>query len=157
MWVESEKFLYGLLSGYAVLCLDPDNFHFFEEYWTVSWVCLVVFPAVAAVDFVTDAFIFIVSLEAALCTGRYRFKASSRCVSIFKTSFAAHWSFKILKNLSFCLFPGISMNLGGSFFFRVSSIGIEEMFLVVIQVAFFTSRRLCSFFSSFPYSSKSGM
>ena len=64
---------------------------------------------------------------------------------------------KYSKTLVFACSRGISMNLGGSFSLKVSKNGVEEMFLVGIQVAFFTSRRLYSFFSSFPYSSISGM
>ena len=40
----------------------------------------------------------------------------------------------------FACSPGISMNLGDSFSLKVSRSGVEEMFLVDIQVAFFTSR-----------------
>ena len=33
MWVYSDKFLNGLLSGYAFFCLDMDDFFFSFEYW----------------------------------------------------------------------------------------------------------------------------
>ena len=101
-----------------------------------------------AFDFVTGALIFILSLAAAPCTRRYRFMATFRCVFIFKTRFGAHWSFKIFVLLAF---------LRSSFFFKVSRSGEEEMILVVIQVDFFTSRRLYSFLSSLLYSLISGM
>ena len=64
---------------------------------------------------------------------------------------------KYSKTLVFACSPGISMHLGGSFSLKLSRSGLEEMFLVDIQVVFFTSRRLYSFFSSLPYSSMSGM
>ena len=44
---------------------------------------------------------------------------------------------KHLKTLVFACSPGISMNLCGSFSLKVSRSGVEEMFLVDIQVAFF--------------------
>ena len=42
------------------------------------------------------------------------------------------------------------MNPGDSVSFEVSSSGVEMMFLIFIQVSFFTSRRLYSFVSSLP-------
>ena len=64
---------------------------------------------------------------------------------------------KYSKTSVFACSPGIFINLGGSFSLKVSRSGVEEMFLVVIQIAFFTSRRLYSFFSSLPYYSISRM
>ena len=150
MWVYSEKFSNGLLSGYTFFCLDLDDFCFSFEYWAVSWECLVVISAVAASDFGVCALIFVVSLAAAPCTRRYRFIAYFHCVSVSKTCLAARWSFVILENFSFCLFSGISMNLGGSFSLKVSRSGVKARFLVFIHVDFFTSRRFYSFFSSLP-------
>ena len=49
------------------------------------------------------------------------------------------------------------MNIGGSFSFKVNRSGVEVMFLVFTQVAFWTSKRLYFFISSLPESSKSGM
>ena len=49
---------------------------------------------------------------------------------------------KYSKTLVFACSPSISMNLGGSFSLKLIMSGIEEMFLVDIQVAFFTSRML---------------
>ena len=88
-----------------------------------------VFSAVEAFDFVTGALIFIVSLAAAPCTRRYCFMAYFRCVSIFKTCFAAHRSFKIFKTFVFACSPDISINLGGYFSLKVSRSGVEEILL----------------------------
>ena len=49
------------------------------------------------------------------------------------------------------------MNLGSPFSLKVSTSGMEVVFQVFIQVAFSTSERLCSFFSSLPWSSISGV
>ena len=107
-----------------------------------------VFFAGVVFDFGAGALIFVVSLVAALCTRRYCFRASVDCVSIFKTLLAARWSFIIFLSLSFCLFSRISMNNGGYFSLKVSKSGVNVLILVFIQVAFCTSQRLYSFFSS---------
>ena len=99
----------------------------------------------AAFDFHTGALFFIVSLAAAPCTRRYRFMASFRCMSIFKTCFAAHWSFKIFESFRLCSCSlGISMNLGGTFSLEVSRIGGEEVFLVVIYKLLFSHLEVCT-------------
>ena len=110
-----------------------------------------------AFDLVTGILIFIVALAAETCTRRYRFMALFAVCPYLRHVLQLIGHSKYSKTLIFVRSPGIFMNLGGSFSLEVSRSGVEEMFLVVIQVAFFTSRRLYSFFSSMPYFSISGM
>ena len=49
-----------------------------------------VVSAMVASDFCAGAFIFVVSLAAALCTRRYRFMASFHCLAVSKKYLAAH-------------------------------------------------------------------
>ena len=101
----------------------------------------------SASDFCAGALIFVVSLPAAPCTCCYRFMASFHCVPISKTCLAAHLSFKLFVNFSFWLFSRDFFESRWFFFsMKISTSGVEVMFLVFIQVVFFTSRRLYSFF-----------
>ena len=60
--------------------------------------------AVVVFDFGTGALIFVESLVATPRTCCYCFTASDHCVPISKTFHAAHYSFIIFVNFSFCLF-----------------------------------------------------
>ena len=96
-------------------------------------VCL----AVVEFDFGSGALIFFVSLFAAPCSRRYCFTAPVHGMHIFDTFLTVLWSFIRFVHFSvFFCFPGISMNLGGSFSSKVSRRGVEVMFLVFIQAAF---------------------
>ena len=88
--------------------------------------------AVAATEFGTGALIFAVSLDAAPRTRRYCLASGFHCVPISKTCFAAPWSFIEIVNFSFACSPGISMNLYGYFYLKVSRSGVEVVFLVFI-------------------------
>ena len=96
-----------------------------------------VFSAVAAYDFVTTAFIFVVSLAAAPRTRRSYFTASFHCMSVSKTCLAAQWSFKISAHFSFFfwfLFKMFFLRLGGCTLSLFTAILFNIRDVIVVDV-----------------------